>query len=464
MFGALDIWREGLREGGVDLSESSAPVDLVVTTAERFDEAATLQAAALLVVGAIRRSRLEGVGLNVVERFMPLPRPERPELLLPLDRPGPARYALRELAAPALRWKRARNSVLTGLIARRAFPPLRRLQTLALPERRQPFLLAAAGLHGLPDQADWLLEPGSGDELSRGVFHVFQADAARPSWVLKYARVRNYLEPFERDERGLGLAARSGRSVAAHAPALLGRLEVDGFHASIETAAAGRRLIAVLNSDAPPSDRAQTIEKVADWLSVVASETAGAPAELEDERRRLAEEVIPHWRSLGAPPDLITRLPEIRPVLTHNDLGSWNIVVDRDDFIVLDWETARARSFPLWDLWYFLADALAQLDGASSLVEKEAHFTAVFAGELPSSQTLFRWTRAAVEASSVPPEAVGQLAMLCWLHHGRSHLDRTASMQEHFESRSAPVFLVERAPHLWMSHPALGASWDRWRL
>ncbi|HEX2045478.1 MAG TPA: hypothetical protein VHF23_07630, partial [Gaiellaceae bacterium] len=128
-----------------------------------------------------------------------------------------------------------------------------------------PFLVARAFGLGIPPGADWLLMPGQGDELSRGGFHLFPPGEPDPAWILKFARVAGYVEPFERDERGLGLAARAGGVAAARAPRLLGRFDVGGLHASVETAAAGQRLVGFLHSDASPAAKRAAVEAVASW-------------------------------------------------------------------------------------------------------------------------------------------------------------------------------------------------------
>ena len=97
---------------------------------------------------------------------------------------------------------------------------------------------------------------GSADALTRGVFHLFPPGAVDPSWVLKFARVPGYSDPFDRDERGLTIARDGGETVARHAPHLLGRLEAAGLSATVETAAVGARLTYLLQGRAAPARQA----------------------------------------------------------------------------------------------------------------------------------------------------------------------------------------------------------------
>jgi hypothetical protein len=403
------------------------------------------------------RARLEHAGLEVA-RFLPLPSVERTEMFLPLERPRAARYALERWTPPSGGWKRARNRLLLLLLERGVIPPVRPLVTLGARRPAPPFLVRRASDLGVPAGADWLLTPGQGDELSRGAFHLFPPGDANPAWVLKFARVPGYLEPFERDERGLRLAARAGPAAAAHAPRLLGRFDVDGLHASVETAAAGQRLIGFLHSGASAAAKQAAVEAVASWLLDVGRETAEPAGALAAERRRLAEGVVPRWQESGAPPDLVERVPPLPGVLQHNDLGSWNVVVGRGGFVAVDWESAREHGFPLWDLWYFLADALAHRDGVSTPAARAEHFVSLFSGALPSSRLLFGWTRRAAEAAGVPFAALGPLATLCWLSHGAADLARRGAADPR-GAAAGEVFTVERLARLWLYHPALGPGW-----
>jgi hypothetical protein len=202
---------------------------------------------------------------------------------------------------------------------------------------------------------------------------------------------------------------------------------------------------------------------VAEWIVHVGKDTAAGPDALAEERRRLTEEIIPPWSEQGASAELVSALPPVAAVVQHNDLGSWNIVVGDGGFQVLDWESARERGLPLWDLFYFLADALAILDGSTDGEERHLHTTRLFAGSLPLSSVLFRWTRRAVAEAGVPPEAVGKIATLGWLHHALSPVGRSSALAT-FTGRSAqPVHGTERVAATWLADPALGASWDRWR-
>jgi Phosphotransferase enzyme family len=340
---------------------------------------------------------------------------------------------------------------------------LRPWQTIGARPAGPPFLIEAASSLGVPPQSRWYMMPGQGDPLARGLFHIFPPAEASPRWVLKFARVSGYKEPFERDERGLRLAGEAGGSVAAHAPRLLGRLEVDDLHASVETAAVGEILAMLLRRQRGGRSSIEAVEAIASWILRVAQETAAPAAALADERRRLAEEVVPKWTSQGVPPDLVDRLPELPAVLQHNDVGSWNVVVaNSKDFVVVDWESARRHGLPLWDLLYFLTDALSALEGANTAEERAAAAIPLLRGDSRWSEFLFDWVRRAVDEAQIPADAVGPIATLGWLHHGLSHV-RRGPAAERVEPGSGIVDPVGLIAPAWLRDPALGPSWSRWR-
>jgi Phosphotransferase enzyme family len=463
VLGDLDPWREGLEQVGVELLAGvpSPRPDLVVAphTLRRAAEAADCDMI-ILEGSASRRSGNEGY---ISRRFLARPAIEHPSLLLPLDAPVPARYAIDQWSVVDRGWKRVRALVARTLVERGLFPQLRSTITILTRTFGVPHIVKAAARFGIPDDAQWALTLGQGDVLSRNVFHIFAAGAKEPSWVIKFARIPGYREPFDRDERGLTLASSVATRVPTHAPRLLGRFEEAGLHASVESAATGRRLREWLSEPGPQAAKVRLIETIADWVVELGRKTSGPPEALAPERRRLTEEVVPQWSDRGARPDLAERLPSVNPVLQHNDLGSWNIVVANASFTALDWESARASGLPLWDLFYFLADALAVLDGSVSGEQRDEHTIPLFRGELPSSRILFRWTSRAVEAARVPPSAVGPIATLCWLHHSLSHVHRAAALEEFAVHVPSPIHGTERIAALWLGDPALGERWDRWQ-
>jgi hypothetical protein len=432
-----------------------------VTTVGQVGPAIETNAAAILVEGNAALGPLRAAGYGV-RRFLALPNPSRPDLLLPLDEPRATRYALTEWIAASRRWKRLRNRALAALLRIERLPVRLPVITVAARRPGQPRLLAHAVELGLPADPAWIFAPPQGDLLSRGVFLVFPPGGPRPSWVLKFARVAGWREPFERDEKAYRFIAAAGETAARHAPRAVGRTSLDGLEMSVETAAVGPRLIAYLHSSAPRRSKDDVVDRISSWLVELGRETATPESALEPELERLEREVVPRW---PVPADLVGQLGRVPAVLQHNDLGTWNVVVGGGDFTVLDWEDARRHGLPLWDLWYLLMDATAHQHGAKTLDEREDHFVRLFRGELAASARLFHWTRTAVRAQGLPAESVGTLATLCWMQHGLSSEARAASVTL-FDSDTKSVFwldLLERLARRWLADPELGLRWDRWQ-
>ena len=415
-------------------------------------------AEAVVAVGRGGRRKLRGRG--GLRRFVTVPGPSEPQLVVPVDRRHVARYAISTWTAPVSPARRLRNELARLAATFGVFPDLPRSLTVAAPPG-PPFAVAAASPLGVPKDADWFLTLGQGDALTRAAFQLFAPGAAEPSWVLKLSRVPGYAAPFDRDERGLGLAAAAGREAAAHAPRLLGRFEAAGLPCSLETAAAGRRLTFLLQGAARRDEKLRAIDAVATWTLAVARETAAPPETLAEERARLERAVLPQWP--GVPADLVARLPSLPAVLQHNDLGCWNVVVGRHGFTAVDWESARAHGLPLWDLLYFLTDALVQLDGAWEPGRREAHAARLLRGETESSAVLFRWVRATVDALALPPEAVGSIVTLGWLHHGLSPVARDEASRTLAPGLRSDGTFAEWMAKLWLGTEGLGPEWSGWR-
>jgi hypothetical protein len=464
----LADWREAALQVGLELASDTAErgVDLFVARAHQLDHATAMAPRAIIVEGCDARGELRDAGYSA-ERYLARPSVENPVILIPVDRSTPTRFALEHWLRPPTRLKQMRNRAAIRLLSQGIVPPPRTSRTfvtIGAPNEGLPWLIDAAAGLGVPGDVEWLLTPGQGDPLSRGVFHLFPAGASRPRWALKFARVTDHDEQFVRDQRGLAVAA-SGSVLSDHAPRLIGRFVAGGLHASLETAATGQRLMRLLHSSAPRGRKRALIDEVAAWIVAVAAETRAPPSELVPEIERLEREVLPEWKSVGARAGLASDLPPVPAVAQHNDLGVRNLIVGDDGFTVLDWEFARRLGLPLWDLWYFLADATARLDGAYAPDRQELYFASLFKGELPASDWLFRWTRTAVEASAVPAGAVGAIATLFWLHHGLSHGTRRTDLERRAPqaAASATPTAFQRLVPRWLSEPELGPTWDRWQ-
>jgi hypothetical protein len=445
-----EAWLPVLERAGIETTAGS-PADLLVAGGEPTAE----DSAAIASVIFDGRGRPDGYASR---RYVVFGSRARPGLFVPRDRRNVASYALSSWSSPRTRLRALRRRLVLRLPSAALLLARWPEVTIATRDAGPPYLVEAA-LKQLGEEGavDWLLVCGQSDDLGRAAFLLFPESSARPRWIVKFVRVRSYPDPIDRDERALAAVAAAGGAAAAHAPRFLGRFEVNGLAASVETAAAGRRLSAVLGSAGSGAAKRRLVDAVAEWIVRVGVETRqeGAAAELE----RLRCDVLTSWP--GAPDDLLGDLVGLPVVLQHNDLGPWNIVSDGGrDFTAVDWESANPSGLPLWDLWYFLAHALRLLDRKDA--DGSEAFARLFRGEAAGSPELFRWTRAAVDALGVPPETVGTLATLCWLHHGLSHRVRGAAVDRHAPGGDTLAPAAADYPRVWLSDPALGPGWRRW--
>lgn len=451
----IDGWEEELERADVALGANSAePVDVVVGPAARAAEAAALRPKAVIVEGRGGRE-LARAGFRR-SAYLPLPRHFDPLVFVPLGESAPARYAVEQWAFADSRRKQVRNRILGALAGRGLLPPIRPEVVVAAPNGDLPFVVRAAFEVGLPEDVRPLLLAGQGDDYSRATFLLFEPRGNEPSWALKFARLPVRLSSFEREKRGLEVAQSAGSVVAEHAPRWLGSFEAEGLQCTLESAARGKPLVALLRSSPDRAEKERAVGRVCSWLLDIARETRAAPEALQDERRRLAEDVLPGWSVDRA---LVDGLPALPAVLQHNDVGSWNVVASGQAFTVVDWEDAVPYGLPLWDLLYFLVDATAYLDEAT---DPGRHFERLFLGEAPSSELLFGWTRTMVEALGLPAEAVGPIVTLCWLQHGIAGRRRAEDADDPRPRTHVAEGVLHELAERWLRHPDLGTGWTRW--
>jgi CelD/BcsL family acetyltransferase involved in cellulose biosynthesis len=454
-------WVEVLDRAGITAAPAGATPDWVVTHPSHLRAALDVGAPMILVTGWTKLSVLKRAGYTC-QRFMVRGGSARPRLILPAGRRCLARVALVERSRLSI-VRRNRNRIVAALLAR-GITWGEGSRVVATRGARDLPLLCDTGLRTAGVDADgarWYLDLGEGDDLQRATFHV----GLQPSsvdWVVKFGRLPHTETRFEAEARGLHLAARVGGSIAEHAPRLLGRTSVDGLPVSVETAARGSSLFLFLRSLGAEA-ASRRIDEVAAWIIELGHRTATPPAQLEPERQRLEHEVLGAWRDSGAPPDLVARVPPVSGVMQHNDLGTWNVIGDARGWTVLDWEDARETGLPLWDLLYFLTDALVVVPSAATGFDTPSETLALLRGERPTSSILFSWIRRAVTELAIPAEGVGPIATLCWLHHSRSHVERRATLAN--ASGGIPLSIpdVERIAGEWLTDPKLGADWDTWR-
>lgn len=454
-------WADALERASVMIVDpGAAGIDLVVAPASRVREAANTGATSVIALG--QAAGPLGTAGYATTRLLQRRGPDGPRLLVPLGARGPLRHMLIGPAPGRTALRRLRNRAAIRLAAAGA-----RLGNLVVTvgTRRAgpPRFLAAAKEIGLPDRVDWALDLGDQDDLQRAIWLCFLQREAAPRWALKCSRVPGYRAPFDRDEAGLALLNGLPDEVRDHAPRLLGRFEVDGLHASLESAAPGVPLHKLLDGLVRGDDAIALVRCIAEWTTALGRATASSSAALESELERLDAEVVPAWSELALPSDLARGLAGVPAVVQHNDLGTWNILSAGRDFTVVDWESARPIGLPLWDLVYFGTDALSTIARPMDPAGKFNRCLQLLRGELPGSTQLFRLTARAARDLGVPIPAVGRVITLCWLHHGLSHPTRRRALGDISpvsgdDDNALRPHLEALAPS-WVEDPALGLEW-----
>jgi hypothetical protein len=173
------------------------------------------------------------------------------------------------------------------------------------------------------------------------------------------------------------------------------------------------------------------VGRIAEWLQRWHVETRVLrPLEELDLERHLLAPARAFAETFPAGPEYVRRLEEIggqalgRPfpfAAAHNDLTTWNVLLDGDRIGVVDWEVAEREAFPLVDLDYLIVDAIsiarrARRDRAFASCSADGA-DAGFAREL----------RQTVEAVTGVEPATAELARhACWLGHASNEAARTA--------------------------------------
>lgn len=437
-------WLDGLRRGGVEIVDDARSADAVLAPPEHAQAAFAAGAACVLVLGG---RRLRGAA-----RIAALPDLAAPELLVPVGSAHAARHAVSRWRAGDGAGARLRSGAAARALAHGIALPGRPNVHVTATQPGPPLAVSlaadAAGLNG----PQWYARFGVfANAHSRGAFFVFADGGGEPALVVKFSRVPGLERLFDEDEAGLRIASDTGGSVAAIAPRLVGRFDLGGgLVASAETAARGATLATALRSSEPRMRRLAAVDAIAGRLVAIARETRTRASWRSEELDAYAQQSLTS--------DERARLESLDAVFAHGDVHGENVLVDGGSFTLVDWESATATGPPLWDLLYFLASALAALDGVDSEDAREAHFASLFLGDIPSSETLFRWLRAGQAASSVPDDAVGPLATLLWSRLAALEVEHVRRVRE-TDAGGADAEPMQRRLRRWRDEPGLGTSW-----
>lgn len=348
------------------------------------------------------------------------------------DRPAIAylerRFLNRRLLRPQLlrRPRRviARQPTIGRLLGRRAFL-LSRSGNLDLsgPPEYVRSLAAGAGID-VTDRRWALAAPGEYPS-QKVLLFLFGPQDARPEAVVKITREATLNARLENEWRALVDLRGRGIGGDGSVPQPL----FFGFHAGRgvlgETAIDGARFAERTGATA---DCPYALA-VVDWLvelgaaTAVPAEPRSAPAlsELDAIFEGFMRTYRPsreHERFLDAQ---IAALKDggdgLRLVFQHGDPGPWNVLLSDDGRpALLDWEAARPRGMPLWDIFHFLRSYGLAVSRAAGTRDRLRSFAEHYLDGSPLSEVIVETTRRVCARTGLAPSLVEPLFFTCWMH------------------------------------------------
>jgi hypothetical protein len=359
------------------------------------------------------RAELRRRGLLVGSSWLPVPR-SAPRVLLPVV---PASGATRRRLAVGLPG---------GRLVRLALGCTDRLL-----EELAPGIGLLAQRPGARPALAWLSESGAqGPVVVSSSWHEPAAGlvCSGERTVVKSSR-----SGAERDPRREAAALRELGPAARRAGARVPRVLYDGpagrRTALVEDTLAGVRAAMILRRQ--PSRLDALVTQVGDWLARWHVETrVTRPFGAEDLERfilspaRALAPRLPHGAAYLERLDRLGRSlygSHVPFATAHNDLTTWNLLVDRDALAVVDWEAAEREALPLVDLDYLLIDAVA----AARRTRQDLVFRRCAAGGRDGR--LVNRLHGELRSRLGLDHEVAELARhACWLGHARNEDQRAA--------------------------------------
>jgi len=347
----------------------------------------------------VARARAQRLGLRISGSWLAVPRAD-PRMLLPLS----AGTATRRLLASKLLGGRFLNTVLGW-------------KTRVIEELVPGVGLIAQRPDARPSLA-WLAEAGVEGPvgISSGWHDKAQLVLIGETSVVKSSKTPHGLV---REAELLQALRESVERTGAHAPSVLYYGPAGGRVALVESVLAGERVSELLIRE--PLRLSAIVEQAATWLSRWHVETRVTRPFTADDLERLIvtplREVAPHMpddatygqrvESLGR--SLVAR--SVPLAAAHNDLTTWNLLLEDGALSIVDWEASEKESLPLVDLDYLVVDAVATARG----LERDVAFRT-------AERTA--WDNA-VSQLGIANDVAELARHACWLGHARNELVRS---------------------------------------
>lgn len=370
------------------------------------------QGTAVVLAPPVARARivrsLEHHGFSVVGAFLHLPTFGRTVFVVPL-RKEVLLYVLTQLIGRPS-WKR----MLARSTARG--PGLRLLRAVA------PSVAIWLRRDGRPVTPDWLDARHAALQLSsngtNAVVHGFDGGNV-PSVV---AKVRAHQPAATTSHQ----AVRSSASAAGvSVPTFLRTVELGDFEATVERALPGRPAASML-ARAGDATVLALLEDLSSWLERWSRLTRGKQLSPDRLQRETVDRAVALQPVVGGGSDYVDHLRVLSAgsssgfeVAAHNDLTTWNILVDRGRLAVVDWDEAELAGLPLGDFAYAALDAFTvACDG-----DRLAAFVRCFGGG-----AIAEWIAGRLQRLERAAELTAETAELClhacWLRHALNEHER----------------------------------------
>lgn len=289
------------------------------------------------------------------------------------------------------------------------------------------------------------------------LFYLIHPVTQEREFLVKMTQADAFNSRLQREERALEALARVSLPEEVTTPQVC----FSGEHA-------GRWILAESYLEGRPFDQADSIaidsapvRSLLHWLAELGRQTASSPDADSDHSWHALQTAFRSYLDLYQPPreerqyltDQMNRLESMAShmprVLTHGDLGRWNLMLHPSGrLVILDWESYEPQGMPAWDLFYFLR---SQLVGASRRRGKWDRIQSLQDGFLTPGSAQTAILNAASEyfsRVSVPAECFEPLFITCWMHRAvkeATRLRREQLPSAHY-ARWLRTVIVHRKP------------------
>lgn len=300
------------------------------------------------------------------------------------------------------------------------------------------------------------LVAGGGGARRRSTFLVGDPGGSRPHTVVKVAPL-HWRDRGTQEQKVLRLIQDLG-DLAGAVPRPLGEGLLDAPPVtacwSAESAAQGRPLPVLLRRSGDSARILATLAGLATWFTRLAAATRTVRTWAD------SASVLPLRGDYGKLQVIRESLRGVPGVLVHGDVGTGgNVLVDRDQFSIIDWETTAEQELPLTDLLPLLCNALALLRGHRAPASTAAYILRLCAGRETDSAWLLSLVRDYCKQVGVPVDQCGALGALAWGYQASMQLVHHELVVDVGGIPAPWESPADDVARRWLSYGGLGLTW-----